>query len=187
MELNRCTWARKPEIMTRYHDQEWGVPLWDDDRLFEFLVLETFQAGLSWLVVLKRREGMREALDGFDAETIAGYDDVKIEALLQDERLIRNRAKVKALVSNARSFLDIQERHDGFANYMWDFVDGTPIVNRWRDGSEVPSTTPIAEELARSLRSHGFAFVGPTVVYAHMQATGMVNDHLVTCFRHGAV
>jgi len=187
MERQRCRWAQSPEIMTRYHDEEWGVPVRDDDRLFEFLVLETFQAGLSWLTILKRREGMREALDGFDPTTVARYDEARLERLLQDERLIRNRAKVHALVANANAFLDVQAKHGTFAAYMWDFVDGVPVANEWAAMSDVPATTPLAERVSKDLKKRGFKFVGPTIVYAHMQATGMVNDHLADCFRYAEV
>ena len=187
MEITRCTWALQPDIMTRYHDEEWGVPLWDDDRLFEFLVLETFQAGLNWLTILKRREGMREALDGFDPRTVATYDDARKAELLTDTRIIRNRAKVNALVSNANAFLEVQAAAGSFADYMWDFVDGKPIVNEWKSMSDLPAKTELAEKVSKDLRKRGFKFIGPTVVYAHMQATGMVNDHLVDCFRRDQV
>lgn len=173
--------------MTTYHDEEWGVPLWDDDRIFEFLVLETFQAGLSWLTILKRREGMREAFDGFDPRKIAKYDDARFEELLTDTRLIRNRAKIDATINNARVFLDIQAEHDSFAHYMWDFVDGEPILNHFAEHSDVPASTPLAKRVAKAMKARGFKFIGPTVIYSHMQATGLVNDHLTYCFRHAEV
>ena len=179
----RCEWANTPPIYVEYHDTEWGAPLHDDDKLFEFLILEGMQAGLSWLIVLNKRENFRKAFDGFDPRKVARYDDEKIAELLQDAGIIRNKAKVRAAVTNAQAFLEIQTEFGSFSKYMWGFVDGKPIINKWKKLSQIPTTSTIAEELSRDLKKRGFKFVGPTVVYSHMQATGMVNDHLVECFR----
>ncbi len=180
---NRCAWANTPPIYARYHDMEWGLPLHDDLKLFEFLVLEGMQAGLSWLMVLNKRENFRRAFDGFDPRKVAEYDQAKIDGLLQDAGIIRNKAKVNAAVTNARAFLKIQEEFGSFDDYMWGFVDGKPIINHWKRLEDIPARTDIAEKMSRDLKNRGFKFVGPTVVYAHMQATGMVNDHIVDCFR----
>ena len=179
----RCEWANSPSIYIDYHDTEWGVPLHDDDKLFEFLVLEGMQAGLSWLIVLNKRENFRKAFDDFDPRKVAGYDDDRIAELLQNAGIIRNKAKVRAAVTNAQAFLDIQKEFGSFSKYMWGFVDGKPVINKWKKLSQIPTTTPIAEDLSHDLKKRGLKFVGPTVVYSHMQATGMVNDHLVDCFR----
>lgn len=173
--------------MEHYHDEEWGVPEHDDGRLFEFLVLETFQAGLSWRTVLHKRDAFRRAFAGFDPERVAAFGDDEIERLLNDASVIRNRAKIRAAVGNARAFLQVQERYGSFDGYSWSFVGGCPRQNAWERPEEVPATTAEAEAFSADLKQHGFRFVGPTVVYAHMQATGMVNDHLVGCPRHGEV
>ncbi|WP_167941413.1 DNA-3-methyladenine glycosylase I [Desulfobaculum xiamenense] len=180
----RCPWAAKPEIMTRYHDEEWGVPVHDDRRHFEFLVLEGAQAGLSWLTILKRREGYREVFAGFDPQAVAQFDEAHMEALAADSRIIRNRAKIRAAVGNARAFLAVQAEYGSFDAYLWGFVDGRPIVNAWRTQAELPAQTPLSETISKDLKRRGFRFVGPTVMYAHMQAVGLVNDHLVSCFRY---
>ncbi len=183
-KLCRCPWAdpTKP-LYIAYHDEEWGVPVHDDRRMFEFLILEGAQAGLSWYTVLRKRENYRVALDGFDPEKIARYDSPKIEDLLSNRGLIRNRAKMEAAVNNALCFLDVQEKFNGFDSYIWRFVEGEPIVNAPRSLEDCPVTSPEAEALSRDLRGRGFKFVGPTICYAHMQAVGMVNDHLIDCFR----
>ncbi|WP_147822250.1 DNA-3-methyladenine glycosylase I [Salidesulfovibrio onnuriiensis] len=186
MEPNRCSWARHP-LEIEYHDKEWGVPVRDDNRQFEFLMLESAQAGLSWLTILKRREGYRAAFAGFDPHIVARFDQARIEELLRDERIIRNRRKVEAAVKNARAFLDIQEQFGSFCNYIWEFVDGSPIQNTWTKLEELPPSTPLSEALAKDLKRRGFAFLGPTTIYAHMQAAGLVNDHLVSCHRHEAI
>jgi DNA-3-methyladenine glycosylase I len=167
-----------------YHDEEWGVPVFDDRRLFEFLILEGAQAGLSWSTILKKREGYRAAFDGFDSQVVASYDERKTAELLADAGIVRNRLKVASAVSNAQSFLVVQEEYGSFSDYIWAFVDGTPIQNQWRTLADIPATTPLAETISKDLKRRGFRFVGPTIVYAHMQATGMVNDHVVGCFRH---
>jgi DNA-3-methyladenine glycosylase I len=183
----RCAWATADPLYIRYHDEEWGVPVHDDRKLFEFLILEGAQAGLSWLTILKRREHYRRAFDGFDPDTVARYGPDKIAALLADAGIIRNRLKIHAAVANARSFLAIQEAFGSFDAYIWRFVDGKPVQNAWPSMSQMPATTPAAEALSKDLKRRGFTFVGPTIVYAHMQATGMVNDHTADCFRHPEV
>ena len=170
--------------MRRYHDTEWGVPLHDDRKLFEFLVLEGMQAGLSWLTVLNKRENYRKAFDGFNPEKVARYGRAKVHALLKDAGIIRNRLKIEAAVANAQAFLSLQEAHGSFDRYIWRFVGGKPIVNRWRSMQELPATTPESDAMSRELKRLGFRFVGSTICYAHMQATGMVNDHAVSCFRY---
>jgi DNA-3-methyladenine glycosylase I len=181
----RCGWAGlgKPYYLA-YHDQEWGVPVRDDRTQFEFLILEGAQAGLSWATVLNKREAYRKAFAQFDPEKVARFDKRKIASLLENPGIIRNRLKISAAISNARAFLDLQQEFDGFCNYIWDFVGGSPIQNRWRSMRELPATSPESDALSRDLKKRGFKFVGSTIVYAHMQATGMVNDHLVSCFRH---
>jgi len=184
MTIDACPWCGQDPLYRRYHDTEWGVPAHDDAVLFEFLILEGAQAGLSWLTVLRKREHYRQAFEGFDAERVAAFGEARIEALLQDSGLIRNRLKITSAVSNARAFLDVQSRFGSFDRYIWDFVDGRPLVNRFASMAEVPAVTPLAETISRDLKRRGFRFVGPTIVYAHMQATGMVNDHLTACPRH---
>lgn len=179
----RCPWANGSQIYERYHDEEWGVPLHDDKRIFEFINLEGAQAGLSWLTILKRREGYKKAFMDFDPKKVAKFDDSDKARLLQDPGIIRNRAKINAAVSNARCFLDVQAEFGSFDRYIWEFVGGKPIVNRFEKASQLPAKTPLSERISADLRSRGFKFVGPTIVYAHMQATGMVNDHLVSCPR----
>jgi DNA-3-methyladenine glycosylase I len=170
--------------MIRYHDEEWGVPLHDDLKLFEFIVLEGFQAGLSWQIVLNKRENFREAFDNFDPEIVAGYDRLKMEELMNNSSIIRNRLKIAACINNARCFLEVQKEFGSFDNYIWKFVDYKPIVNSFNDMKEVPAKTPLSDKISKDLKKRGFKFVGSTVIYAHMQATGMVNDHLTFCFRH---
>lgn len=184
----RCGWAKAKApadqaLLERYHDTEWGVPLHEDRRLFEFLLLEGMQAGLSWLTILKRREAFRRAFDGFDPRKIARYDENRIQGLMADAAILRNRPKIAAAVANARSFLQIQREFGSFDAYIWGFVGGRPLVNRWTRLEQLPACTPLSERISADLRTRGFRFVGPTIVYAHMQATGMVNDHLVSCFR----
>jgi DNA-3-methyladenine glycosylase I len=173
--------------MVPYHDEEWGVPLQDDEKLFEFLVLEGAQAGLSWLTILRKRAAYRRAFAEFDAERVARFDRRKVAALMKDAGIVRNRAKIEATVGNARAFLSVQEAHGSFAAYQWRFVDGRPIQNRWKTLKELPAQTKESEAMSKDLKSRGFRFVGPTIVYAHMQAVGMVNDHVVDCFRHRAL
>jgi len=183
----RCSWCGDDPLYVEYHDTEWGVPFRDEQKMFEFLVLETFQAGLSWITVLRKRENFRKVLDNFDYKKIALYDEVKIAELLQDAGIIRNKLKVRATISNAVAFMKIQKEFGSFSKYIWGFVNDTPIQNNIKSMSEVKATTATSDKLSKDLKKRGFKFVGPTVVYAHMQATGMVNDHTVDCFRHKEV
>lgn len=187
MEKQRCGWCQGDALYERYHDEEWGVPLRDDARLFEFLILETFQAGLSWITILRKRENFRRALDNFDYHKIAQYEETKIQSLLQDPGIIRNKLKIRATVSNAQSFLNIQKEFGSFSAYIWDFVDNKPIRNRLKHYKDAPGNTPLSGTISKDLKKRGFKFVGSTVVYAHMQATGMVNDHEINCFRYNEV
>lgn len=182
---NRCDWGKSPEIYREYHDTEWGVTVYDDHKLFEFLLLESAQAGLSWLTILKRREGYRNAFAGFDAEKVAAFDNKKVEELMQNADIIRNRRKIESAINNARAFRKIQDELGSFSHYIWAFVNHTPIINQFKTMAEVPAKTTLSEKISADLKKRGFTFMGPTIVYAHMQATGMVNDHLTTCFRHG--
>ncbi len=185
---NRCAWVPVDDpLYVRYHDEEWGVPVHDDDLLFEFLILEGFQAGLSWATVLKKREHFRRAFDNFDAVKIARYDEQKIAVLLEDASIIRNRLKIRAAVKNAGAFLDVQQEFGSFDAYIWGFVDHKPIGNSWRSLTELPAQTALSDKISNDLKKRGFSFVGSTIVYAHMQATGMVNDHTVDCFRYKEV
>ncbi len=187
MEKHRCGWCLGDPLYVEYHDREWGVPVTDDHTLFEFLTLETFQAGLSWITILRKRENFRKAFDGFDYRKIARYGEQKIESLLADPGIIRNKLKVRATVTNARAFMAVQEEFGSFSNYIWRFTEGKPIRNRVMDYRKAPATTPISDALSKDLKKRGFKFVGSTVVYAHMQATGMVNDHEIRCFRYEEV
>ena len=187
MEKHRCGWCIGDPLYEAYHDKEWGVPVYDDDTLFEFLILETFQAGLSWITVLKKRENFRKAFDNFDYKTIASYNQTKIDALLLDTGIIRNKLKVKATITNAQAFMKIQDEFGSFSKYIWGFVDGKPIKNRLKNYKDAPANTSLSDALSKDLKKRGFKFVGSTVIYAHMQATGMVNDHEVSCFRYDEV
>ena len=187
MRKHRCGWCKGDALYEAYHDNEWGVPVYDDNTLFEFLILETFQAGLSWITILRKRENFRKAFDNFDYQKIARYNQDKIDELLEDAGIIRNKLKVNATVSNAQSFIQIQKEFGSFSKYIWTFVDGKPIKNKCMTMQDVPATTAISDVLSKDLKKRGFKFVGPTVVYAHMQATGMVNDHEVGCFRYNEV
>ena len=180
----RCPWSTASALESAYHDSEWGVPCKSDAGQFEFLVLESAQAGLSWVTILKKREGYRRCFAGFDPSTVAAFTPQDVERLLLDASIVRNRKKIEAAVTNARVFLELAARHGSFSRYIWNFVDGKPIVNAWKTQREVPPTTTLAETIAKELKKKGFRFLGPTVLYAHMQATGMVNDHLVSCFRY---
>ncbi|MFD1094810.1 DNA-3-methyladenine glycosylase I [Salegentibacter chungangensis] len=186
-ELKRCGWCVGDPLYEAYHDEEWGVPVYDDKAIFEFLILETFQAGLSWITILRKRENFREAFDNFDYEKIAEYSEDKIQELLQNAGIIRNKLKVRATVTNARAFMQVQDEFGSFSEYIWSFVDGTPIQNKLKDHTNAPATTPLSDKLSKDLKKRGFKFVGSTVIYAHMQATGMVNDHTVDCFRYDEV
>jgi DNA-3-methyladenine glycosylase I len=178
----RCAWCEKDDLYRNYHDNEWGKPVYDDETIFEFLILETFQAGLSWYTVLAKRENFRKAFDQFDWNTIANYSEEKMAELAEDSGIIRNKLKIKATVTNAQAFLKVQEEFGSFSKYIWGFVDEKPIENQPKTLGEVKATTPISDTLSKDLKKRGFKFVGSTVVYAHMQATGMVNDHIMECF-----
>jgi DNA-3-methyladenine glycosylase I len=181
--LKRCSWARN-ELLIRYHDEEWGVPLHDDQRLFEFLILEGAQAGLSWDTILRKRENYRAAFDGFDPEKVVRYDRRKMQNLLRHDGIIRNRLKIASAIQNARSFLQVQQEFGSFARYIWTFVGGKPRINSWRRGRHAPARTPESDAMSKDLKRRGFNFVGSTICYAFMQAVGMVNDHAVECFRY---
>ena len=183
IERTRCPWAQG-EANVRYHDTEWGVPQHDDQVLFEFLILEGAQAGLSWSTILSKRENYRRAFDGFDPARMAKYREAKVAKLLADEGIVRNRLKIAAAVQNAKSFLAVQKEYGSFDRYIWQFVDGHPLQNAWRSSAQVPARTPQAERMSNDLLRRGFKFVGPTICYAYMQAVGMVNDHLVSCYRY---
>lgn len=180
--MRRCAWVSDDPIYIKYHDEEWGVPVYDDDRLFEFLILETFQAGLSWITVLRKRENFRKALDAFDYKKIAMYDTQKYEALIADAGIIRNKLKVRATITNAQNFIKIQKEFGSFSKYIWEFVGGTPIKNQFKDLNDVPANTVLSDAISKDLKLRGFKFVGTTVIYAFMQAVGMVNDHVMSCF-----
>ncbi|MDR2467947.1 MAG: DNA-3-methyladenine glycosylase I [Spirochaetaceae bacterium] len=182
--ITRCPWCAGDEKYIRYHDEEWGVPLFDSKRLFEFLILDGAQAGLCWLTILKRREGYRAAFDNFDAEKIARYDAQDINRLLADQRIIRNRLKIESAVKNAQGYLEFMEGHVSFGSWIWQFTDGRPIINRWKSSDEVPASTPLSTVISKELKKRGWSFVGPVIIYAFMQAAGLVNDHLVSCFRY---
>ncbi len=181
---NRCDWAQKNEIMAKYHDEEWGRPLHDDQKLFEFLILEGMQAGLSWLTILNKREAFRLAYENFDVRKVAFFNQQKVDELMLNSGIIRNRQKIEASINNAKLFLEVVEEFGSFDRYIWKFVEYQPIVNRWEKLSELPAKTELSDIISADLKRRGFKFVGSTIVYAHLQATGMVNDHLVNCFCH---
>ena len=183
----RCGWCEGDPLYEQYHDTEWGVPLFDDQKLFEFLMLETFQAGLSWITVLRKREHFRTAFDGFDYKKVANFNEAKFQELIQNKGIIRNKLKIKAAISNAQAFIKIQKEFGSFSHYIWTFVDGKPIKNHITDYKTLPANTPLSDAISTDLKKRGFKFVGSTVVYAHMQATGMVNDHETSCFRYDEV
>ena len=182
-ELKRCGWCLSSDLYKKYHDEEWGIPVYDDHKLFEFLILETFQAGLSWITILNKRENFRLAFDGFDHKKVANYTEDKIQELLQDSGIIRNQLKIRSAVSNAVAFIIVQEEFGSFSKYIWEFTGGKPITNNRKTLKEVPATTPLSNEISKDLKKRGFKFVGSTVVYAHMQATGMVDDHVEDCWK----
>lgn len=186
-QLNRCDWAGSDGCYIRYHDTEWGVPVYDDRKLFEFLLLEGAQAGLSWITILKRRESYRKAFADFDAEKVSRFNRQQVNKLLGDSGIIRNRLKIESAINNARAFLQVQEAFGSFSRYQWAFVDGRPVQNAFRSQAELPAETAVSRAFSKDLKKRGFSFVGPTIVYAHMQAVGMVNDHVTGCFRHKEV
>ena len=183
-EIKKCGWCVDNTLYERYHDEEWGSPTYNDQKLFELLLLEGAQAGLSWITILKKREGYRKALDGFEAEKVALYGPARINELLLNPEIVRNRLKVESAVSNARLVIDIQERTGSFSDYVWQFTDHQPTQNFFRSMEQIPATTPASDRMSRAMKKDGFKYVGSTICYAYMQATGMVNDHLVSCFRH---
>ncbi|PRZ00038.1 DNA-3-methyladenine glycosylase I [Marinilabilia salmonicolor] len=190
--LKRCQWCGDDPLYVKYHDEEWGRPVFDDETLFEFLILEGFQAGLSWITILRKRENFRRAFDQFDFHKIARYNEDDFNRLMENEGIIRNRLKIRAAVTNAQAFLRVREEFGSFSKYIWGFVDGTPVVNHFKAMEEIPASTPLSDKISKDLKRRGFKFVGSTIVYAHMQATGMVNDHVTGCFvraeslEHGA-
>lgn len=183
--MPRCPWSQSDPLYHRYHDDEWGVPCYDDKLLFEFLVLESAQAGLSWITVLRKRENYRKAFSDFDANKVARYNSRSVSRLMNDAGIVRNRLKIESAISNARLFLDLQDSHGSFSNYLWGFLEGKPIQNAWRRLDQIPATTPQSDAISKDMKQRGFRFFGSTICYAHMQAMGMVNDHLTSCFRHG--
>ncbi len=187
MVKNKCGWCKGNDLYEKYHDEEWGVPVKDDDNLFEFLILETFQAGLSWITVLKKRENFRKAFDNFDYHKIANYDQTKIDQLLDNSGIIRNKLKINATISNAIAFIQTQKEFGSFNHYIWSFINHKPIKNEVKNYKEAPANTALSDQISKDLKKRGFKFVGSTVVYAHMQATGMVNDHEIDCFRYNEV
>ncbi|MGJ0491144.1 DNA-3-methyladenine glycosylase I [Methylobacter sp.] len=185
--MEKCAWALAGPLEEQYHDLEWGVAVHDDRLLFEFLILEGAQAGLSWATILKKRAGYRNAFDDFDAEAMAGYDAIKIDTLLSNPEIVRNKLKVHAAVSNAQAFLKVRQEFGTFDEYIWQFVDGRPVRNAWKSATQIPVTTPASDSMSKDLRQRGFKFVGSTICYAYMQAVGMVNDHTIDCFRYGQI
>jgi DNA-3-methyladenine glycosylase I len=184
MNVRRCSWVGSDPLMVAYHDTEWGVPLHDDRRLFEFMVLDAMQAGLSWRIVLQKRQNLAQALDGFDLRKVARYGDHDLERLLTTEGIIRNRQKLAASIANAQAALKVQDAFGSLDAYLWRFVDGRPLINAWKDDSQIPATSPESDAMSNDLKSRGFRFVGPTICYAFMQAAGLVNDHIMSCFRY---
>lgn len=185
MDVHKCNWCVGDPLYEAYHDKEWGVPVFNDNVLFEFLILETFQAGLSWITVLRKRKNFKQAFNNFDFNKIVCYDEEKINNLLNNTGIIRNKLKIKATITNAQTYINIQKEFGSFSNYIWDFVNKKPILNNYKNLSEVPANTPLSDIISKDLKKRGFKFVGSTVVYAYMQAIGMVNDHIISCFRHG--
>ena len=181
-EPKRCGWCLSSDLYKEYHDKEWGVPVYDDQKIFEFLILETFQAGLSWITILKKRENFQSAFDDFDYKKVANYPEERIRELMLDTGIIRNQLKIRAAVSNAVAFMKVQAEFGSFSKYIWQFTDGKPIDNNRKSLKEVPATTPLSDAISKDLKKRGFKFIGPTTMYAHMQATGMVNDHMIDCW-----
>ena len=181
--MSRCPWGTADELYIRYHDEEWGVPVFDDQKQFEFLILESAQAGLSWHTILKKRKNYRIAYDQFDVQKVAKYDEKKIEELMQNPGIIRNRRKIEASINNAKLFLELQKEFGSFSNFIWSYVDNKPLVNHWKSIREIPAQTELSERISKDLKKRGFKFLGAIIIYSHLQATGIVNDHLVDCFR----
>lgn len=182
--MRRCSWCDKDELYIKYHDEEWGVPSFDDRKQFEFLVLESAQAGLSWITILRKRENYRKAYNGFDPVSVAGFGEEKVQELMQNEGIIRNERKIRASINNAQRFLEVQKEFGSFCNYIWGFVDYKPIINSWSSESENPAKTELSERISNDMKKRGFKFLGPVIIYSHMQATGLVNDHIKDCYRY---
>ena len=182
--MDRCPWCGTDELYVRYHDEEWGVPVHDDKKHFEFLVLESAQAGLNWITVLKKRENYRTAYDDFDVLKVAGYDEEKFQELMNNKGIIRNRLKIKASINNAKCFIKIQKEFGSFDNYIWSFTGYNQVVNHWKEIREIPAVSELSHRVSKALKKRGFSFLGSTIIYAHLQATGIINDHLISCFRH---
>ncbi len=185
--MKRCSWCENDELYIKYHDEEWGVPVFDDRKQFEFLVLESAQAGLSWLTILRKRESYRKAYDNFNPITVAKFDDRKIEELMKYEGIIRNEKKIRASVNNAKRFIEVQKEFGSFSKYIWKFVDYKPIINSWKNESEIPAKTELSEAISKDLKKRGFEFIGPVIIYSHLQATGLINDHIIDCFRYNQI
>ncbi len=182
--MNRCKWCGQDELYMKYHDEEWGKPVFDDNRQFEFLVLESAQAGLSWITILRKRENYRKAYESFDPSAVAAFDEAKVHELMSNEGIIRNERKIRASINNAQRFLEIQQEFGSFYDYIWRFVDYKPVINKWKSEAEIPAKTDLAEEISRDMKRRGFKFLGPVIIYSHLQATGLVNDHVTDCFRY---
>ena len=185
--MNRCEWCTGTELYTKYHDTEWGVPVYDDQKHFEFLSLESAQAGLSWLTILNKRENYRKAYDNFDPKKVARYTEAKEEKLMANAGIVRNRLKIKASISNAKNFLEIQKEFGSFSDYLWGFVNGKPIVGKWKSLEELPAETELSDKIAKDLKKRGFKFLGSVIIYSHLQATGIINDHIISCYRYKEV
>lgn len=182
--MNRCKWCGQDQLYMKYHDEEWGRPVFDDNRQFEFLVLESAQAGLSWITILRKRENYRKAYENFDPSAVAAFDEMKVQELMSNVGIIRNERKIRASINNALRFLEVQAEFGSFYDYIWRFVDYKPVINKWKSESEIPAKTELAEEISRDMKSRGFKFLGPVIIYSHLQATGLVNDHITDCFRY---
>jgi DNA-3-methyladenine glycosylase I len=185
--MKRCSWCGKDELYVKYHDEEWGLPVFDDKKQFEFLVLESAQAGLSWITVLRKRESYRKAYDNFDPLSVASFNEEKIQELMSNEGIIRNERKIRASINNAQRFLEIQKEFGSFCEYIWRFIDYKPIINYWSSESEIPAKTDLSEEISRDMKRRNFKFLGPVIIYSHLQATGLINGHALDCFRHDQV
>ncbi len=183
-KLSRCGWSGDDPLYNKYHDQEWGLPVYNDQKQFEFLVLESAQAGLSWLTILKRRENYRQAYQNFNPEVVANFGEAKLKELLEDEGIIRNKLKIKSSINNAKRFLEVQQEYGSFCNYIWGFVNGEPIINHWDSLEQIPAKTELSAKISKDMKKRGFKFIGPVIIYSHLQATGLVNDHLLSCFRY---
>ena len=182
--LNRCTWCLGDPLYEHYHDTEWGLPCFDDEKLFEFLILESAQAGLAWITILRKREGYRQAFANFNPNKVAKFDQQTVDILLENQDIVRNKMKIESAINNAKVYLELQQKHGSFANYLWRFVDGTPIQNQWQNEKQIPASTALSDRISKEMKKLGFRFFGKTICYAYMQAIGMVNDHTVSCFRH---